>query len=341
MDKPKEKPEPKELVRLDETIKLLFELSKPTLVKTLNALFNEKYKPENVVIDMTSTEYPKNNLDMLRADICIKITEYKPQHYHAEIQTEPHKEMAVRMFEYDVMEALRNYRLEKELNQTFDSDQVLQSTTMNSIKIPDEINIFMPKSVVIQIEDGKSVPEDCYALNLTLANGEVVRYTAPVMRYFEYDENRLIKEKLYNLLPLQIFKLRAELDKMTKNKDEPGRQAALLKAWNITDKIAKKVVELYNKKKFTDIDVDKLLIAVSECFQHLNNRYNVNKKLNAEVDTMVRTLMDKTLLDKIEKLKNTKTEIVKKMLLKNKPIDEIMEFTELGEKEIKDIQETL
>lgn len=47
---------------------------------------------------------------------------------------------------------------------------------------------------------------------------------------------------------------------------------AILKAKDITDKIANIVVNLYGEEKFNDIDVDKMMIAISECFQHLNNR---------------------------------------------------------------------
>jgi len=317
----------------------LFELSKPTLVKTLNALFHENYDPDSVDIKMASTEYHKNNLDTLRADICITITQYKPYHYHIEVQTEP-QNMALRMFEYDIMEALRNYRLEN-------------TTT------PDVIDLFLPKSIVIQIEDGGNVPKDFYSLNLRLANGQLAQYyTVPVMRYFEYDSDRLIKENLFNLLPLQIFQIRAELDKKTKDNSEDGRQAAILKARDISQNVAELIVNLYAEQKFNDVDMDKMMIAVSACFKHLNNRYNVNEKLNKEIDTMVRSLIDANTWEKLrrfEQLEQEKNqakqaeqklmarivEITKKMLKKNLPISEITEITGLTEKEISEIEKAV
>ena len=47
-------------------------------------------------------------------------------------------------------------------------------------------------------------------------------------------------------------------------------------------------------EKISLYDVDKIMIATSELFQHLNKRYEVNEKLNTEVDTMVRTCIDET-----------------------------------------------
>jgi len=105
-----EKQERRESVRLDETVKLLFEVSKETLVKTINSLFHEDFAADSVEIDKTATEYPTNELDIIRADIFIKITQYKPRHFHIEVETEPSRTIAVRTFEYDIMKAIGNWR---------------------------------------------------------------------------------------------------------------------------------------------------------------------------------------------------------------------------------------
>ena len=316
-----------ESVRLDETIKLLFEVSKELLVKTLNSLFNKNFDPESVEIDKTATEYPDNDLDIIRADLFIKITEYKPHHFHIEIETEPSRLIGVRTFEYDVMKAIDNWRLEG--NKT------------------DKPVLFMPKSLVIHIEGGNSVPKDFHSVDIVLADGKIITYTVPVMRYWEYDEKRLIQENLYTLLPLQVFLLCDELDRMTKKGDEEARQAAILKARDLTAKIANEVMQFYKDGKIDFYDVDKIMIALRELFTHLNKRYKVNEKLNAEVNDMVRTFITddmRIIIEQLEQLKKEEkrktVEIAKKMLLKNKPIEEIIEFTGLTEKEIKEIQKT-
>jgi hypothetical protein len=313
------KQERRERIRLDETVKLLFEVSKDLLVKTLNALFHENFDPDSVEVDKTATEYPTNDLDIIRADLFIKITEDKPNHFHIEVETEPNDKIAVRAFEYDIIKAISNWRLES--------------------KPGDKPVLFMPKSLVIHIEGGSVVPQDCHSVELVLADGIKVNYTAPVMRYWEYDESKLIQANLYTLLPLQVFMLRDELDRTTAKGDEAARQAAILKARDLTVKIANEILKLYKDEKISLYDVDKIMIATSELFQHLNKRYEVNEKLNTEVSDMVRTFIDPNLIRQGEK--NKAVEMATKMLSDNEPIEKIIKYTGLTEKEIKKIQKTL
>jgi hypothetical protein len=62
-----------------------------------------------------------------------------------------------------------------------------------------------------------------------------------------------------------------------------------------------------------------------------------------EVDEMVKTLLDKNLIKQTTKEaeKQTKIEMAKKMLLDNEPIEKIVKYTELTEKEIKNIEKQL
>ena len=315
----KNKKKRQERVRLDETVKLLFEVSKELLVKTMNALFDEEFDPERVEVDKTATEYPTKDLDIIRADLFIKITEDRPNHFHIEIETEPNDKIGLRAFEYDVMKAISNWRLESKTE---------------GIPV-----LHMPKTLVIHIEGGGVVPQESHGVDLVFADGAKVRYSARVMRYWEYDEKKLIEAKLYTLLPLRIFMLRDELDRTTAQGDETARQAAILKARDETANIAKEVIDLYREEEISLYDVDKIMIAASELFQHLNKRYNVNEKLNEEVSEMVRTFID----PKVERRgeRRGKKEVATKMLLKNKPIEEIIEFTGLTEKEIEKIRKTL
>ncbi|MCL2485932.1 MAG: hypothetical protein FWF32_07770 [Endomicrobia bacterium] len=270
----------RESVHLDETVKLLFEVSKELLVQTLNSLFNEKYSADSVTIDKTATEYPKNDFSMLRADIFIKITEHKPHHFHVEVETEPSNDIAVRVFEYDVMKAISNWRLEG-----------------NTTGTPE---LFMPKSVVIHIEGGGSIPQKHHSVKLNMADGKSINYTAKIMRYWEYDKDRLIKEKLYTLLPLQVFMLRDELDRMTKKGDKEALQGATLKARNLTREIANEIIKVHRKNKISFYDADRVLLALQELFTHLNNRYSGDEKLNSEVKNMVRTLIDENMRRQLE-----------------------------------------
>ena len=77
----------RESAPIDQILKLLFCVSKQMMVDTLNGLFGEDFSPEDVEIDIskTATEFVSNNLDMIRADLFLKLMKSKkPRHYHVE-----------------------------------------------------------------------------------------------------------------------------------------------------------------------------------------------------------------------------------------------------------------
>jgi len=127
--------------------------------------------------------------------------------------------------------------------------------------------------------------------------------------------------------------------KIKKNNDDQAKQAAILQARDIAEKIAKESAELNKADKLIDDDFKRVLIAISNLFEHLNNRYKVDEKLNERVKTMTELIFDDTAYKRGEHKKAV--EMAKKMLLKNKPIEEIIEFTGLTKKEILSIQKTL
>lgn len=183
-----------------------------------------------------------------------------------------------------------------------------------------------------------------------------------MLRYFDYDKDALIKENLYILLPLQIYRLRAELDRMTAKNDERARQDAIIKAKDLTETIAKDIIKLNKEEKISSYDMNRIMLALQELFAHLNDRYQVNEKLNDEVRNMMRTLIDKNTLEKLDeaekKIKQSKkqveqaeqelqkekvriTEAIREMLLDGEPIEKIIKYTKVSKSEIEDIQKTM
>jgi hypothetical protein len=292
------------------------------ITHTINGLFNENFNPDDIElkISKTATEFPKNNLDMLRADMFVKFEKpAQKRHFHVEYQLSAESNLVMRVFEYGMQKAIAVRREESD----------------NSGRLK------LPRAVVIHFDESESIP-DRYVLEVEFPNGTTNEYTADVLKYWKLDEKQLIEKKLYILLPLQVFLLRAKLESATKANDEQERQKTITDAVKITEKIRDIVTELYEENLFDINDYDKLMLGLAEVFRHINDRYAVNPRLNMEVDEMVKTLMDKNLLKKLENAeKQTKIEMAKKMILKNKPIDEIIEFTELTEKEIKNIEKQL
>ena len=79
--------------KIDEIMKHLFSVSKPTLVKMMNSLFNENFDFENVEIIQTNSEFGNFGLEMIRGDMFLRFRDIagkpdaRPNHFHVEFQT--------------------------------------------------------------------------------------------------------------------------------------------------------------------------------------------------------------------------------------------------------------
>jgi len=320
------KQERKESVKLDEIMRLLFDMSKETLVNMLNGLFGETLDTALVDITKDNAKFVNEQLEIIEGDLFLRVFipgTTKPHLFHIEFQTSEDGTMAIRVLKYDINKAVENQRLTGNNN---------------------EFILYMPQSLVIHIEAHENIPDE-YKAVIIFADGDVKEFKVPVLKYWKLSDEYLIKYNLFPLLPLQIFLLRAELDKLTKNKDIKAKQAAILKAQDIAEKIAKEAVELNKAGRLIGEDYRKVLAAIANLFIHLNNRYNGDDELNERVKSVLVELdfSDNNKIRIIEEKGEHKkaVETAKKMLLKNKPIDEIIEFTGLTEKEIKEIQKTL
>ena len=309
-------------MKLDQIVKLLFKVSNPMIAHAVNGLFNENFDPGDVELNIskTATEFSKNNLDMLRADMFLRFERRtQKRHFHIEYQLSAESDFVMRVFDYGVQKAVEVRREES----------------------GGKGKLTLPKAVVVHFEESGGIP-DQYALEVEFPNGTTNEYTAGVVKYWTLSEQDLIDRKLYILLPLQVFLLRAKLEKATKASDEGERQEAISEAMRTTERVRDAITNLHDESVLDVNDYDKLMIGLSETFRHINERYSVNPRLSEEVEDMVKTFIDKKLLKKAENAeKNAKKEMAKKMLMKNRPMDEIIEFTELTEREIKNIEKQL
>ena len=329
----------RESIKLDQIIKILFSLSKVTLINVINGLFNENYDPADVEVSVikTATEHVKNNLDVIRADLFIQITAQGiSRDYHIEFQLSGDNRMTIRMLEYDFQHALDNLRLDDTA----------------------ELVLRLAKSLVIHFEPSGKIPNK-YKIKVEFANGTSGEYEADVMKYWEYSDKALLDKKIYNLLPLELFLLRADFEKATKTNNMQKRELAISGAKKAIEKIISMITDLHGEQKINSDDYNIIITGLSEIVRYLDSKYNL--KLEGEFE-MIKTIADKTILrraNKAEKalqraeqaeqraeqeLKKEKEriyKIVKKMLLKNSSIEEIMEMTELTEEEIRAIEKTL
>ncbi len=54
-------------------------------------------------------------------------------------------------------------------------------------------------------------------MKMIFPDGQEVKYTIPVLKYWELDDKKLLEKKMYPLLPLQIFKLRSKLEQIKRS----------------------------------------------------------------------------------------------------------------------------
>ena len=285
----------------------------------LNGLFGETFDPMLVEITKDNAKFVNEQLEIIEGDLFLRVTKpfAKPYLFHIEFQTSEDGTMAIRVLRYDLDKAIENQRL------TSDKDEIV---------------LYMPQSLVIHVEAHENIPDEYKAI-IVFADGDTKAFKVPVLKYWKLSENYLIEQNLFPLLPLQIFLLRAELDRLTKNNDDQAKQAAILQARDIAERIAKESAKLNKSKKLINDDFKKILNVISNLFEHLNNRYKVNKNLNSEVKTMTELIFDDTAYERGEHKKAVEMATV--MLLNNEPIEKIVKYTGLSKKEIRETQKTL
>jgi len=164
------------------------------------------------------------------------------------------------------------------------------------------------------------------------------------MKYYDYADKALIEKKLYNLLPLQLFLLRAELEKAAKEKDEQARQSAVIKAKEMIDKIFAAVTELHEEQKIDDNDYDKISSGLAEIIKHLDTRYNLNNALIGGIE-MIKTLADKKILKQATQAKENLAQAeenrsidIAKNLLDILDVETIAERTKLTVEKVKELK---
>ena len=310
--------------QIDEIMKYLFGVSKETLINMLNSLFKQNFNVDNSAIIQTNSEFIDENFDITRGDLFYRvIDESKPYNLHIELQTRPDGYMTIRLLEYDIKKADENQRLDN-----FDNK--------SNIK-----RYVLPKSIVIHVESNQNIP-DCYESEIVdiKADGaeEIIHRIVPVIKYWEMTDKDLIEQKLYPLLPLQIFLLRSNLKKFAKEKNSDSKQKVIQEIKDLTEKIIIQAHNLVRENKINESDDYKIVAALDKLIKYLNKQYNFDENLDQEVDTVIQSVY---ITLKEETKREAKTEVAKKMILKDKPLAEIIEFTGLAEKKIRELAKEL
>jgi predicted GNAT family acetyltransferase len=195
--------------------------------------------------------------------------------------------------------------------------------------------IYFPKQKVIFFEENKNI-RDIIKLRIVLPDDQSFIYSVPVMKYWEYTDKELLENKMYPLLPLQLFKLRKELEHARRKNDIKKINGLSIKAKEIASIIANESKALFEKDEIVGEDFHKMLLAIQNLIEYLNRNYFNDEKIEEEVITMTKTLYDPEVEKKgIEKGEKKKAiEIAKEMLKDNEPIEKIIKYSKLSREEI-------
>ncbi|WP_312811575.1 hypothetical protein [Sedimentibacter sp.] len=315
-----------ERIKLDETLKLLFSVSKPLVINIVNYFFDESFDVnQKYDVEFMATESADLNMEMRRADFMVKIG--RKQKFHFEFQLNREKFMVLRMFDYGYREAVKD---------------------TGAKDIP---TIYFPKQTVLYLEKGRDVPDELklkVVYPITDMGKQEIMYKVFVKKVWEISKEEKMKHGLYSLLPLEIFKLRERIEKI-KTADE--KQFLRLSERIKTDiiEIVRLTDELMSKDEITEEDYTKITEATIYLLNYFSENY-ADLKLSKEVSEMTEYIYTR---GKAEGVREGKAEGVKEgraegkletaieMLKKGLEIELISEVTKLPEEEIKKLLEKI
>ncbi len=275
------KEEEKTYIQMDKIMKRLFSLqNKVPLIDFLNAIYKDdiSYKAKITYGDKEITSINKEKIKFLSfyADMYIRVEDKeKILEYEIEFQTVYDNTMAIRMFRYGFERAAK----------------VLDFKNRR-----DTIEITLPEPYLIVMEEDEKTPDEMI-LKLIIPKGKSVYYKVKVFKYWNYDLEKLYKENMYLLYPLQIFKLRKIMSSINKsNKSmaykEEKMKEAYLKLKEIIRETLKYIDKAYNHDKINIEDYNEMTIIMENINSYFLDMYGKYENIDEEVRVMVKSFYD-------------------------------------------------
>jgi len=173
-------------LKMDEIIKMMFQLSDKLTIRMINYLF-DKNIPLDAEVKYESTEIHRftqegTGIEVIRTDMILSIN---GERFHLEFQTLNDETMVIRLFEYGFMLSINEIK-------------------SKLIHIKEGIKLNFPKQFVIFVEQDDAIPENELTMKVVLWNNEEVEYKVPLMKYWKETVASLVEKDLVPLLPLQL-----------------------------------------------------------------------------------------------------------------------------------------
>lgn len=193
-------------LNMDSIMKRLFTLkNKKPIIDFLNSIYGDDIGYDAMVYYPNVENLNRNinnGLLSFRADLYIEVA-YKDKlyDYAIEFQTKYEKDMGIRIFRYGFDKAVKNFI---GLNKS-------------------NLDITFPEPYLIVLEKEKGL-EDKLTLNINFPKQGNIRYEVKVLKYWEYNLQKLHDENKYLLYPLQLFNYRRFMENLKTSKQSDQKK---------------------------------------------------------------------------------------------------------------------
>jgi hypothetical protein len=272
-----------EILKMDGIMKTMFQLSAKLLIYLVEAVFDHHFDPKETTVDLGNTELSGLAFSAIRGDLFVTLTDKtKSITYQFEFQTDYDGKMSIRLMDYGMRKAIADTRKRFKA-----ADRKSRNKTL----------LFeFPRQTVIFLEHDARIG-DTLPVQIKLPDGQIVGYDVPVMKYWEYTAAELKKQKLYILLPLQVFKVRARMREIKKEKGSAAAKRLLFNAEfkNLIDDTSKTLAvlgDLYNANEIASDDLQMMLEAMTSLSGYIYEHFADYSDTNKEMNKMVKKLFD-------------------------------------------------
>ena len=210
----------------DDVFRTLLNDCPSLIIPIINEIFDEEYTGgEEIELSQNELFFQEpegTEGERITDSSFVIITENKRRkRYHLECQSTPDGSMVIRMFEYDVLVAIRNGELSKE-----------------------GIVVRFPKSAVLYLRHTRTTP-DKLTVRIETPEGNV-SYSVPILKVKRYTIEEIFEKNLLFLIPFYIFSYEKDFRKIENEKE---RLQALKEEYN---KIRKHLDTLSEKGKLNE-----------------------------------------------------------------------------------------
>ena len=247
----------------DDVFRTLLNDCPSLIIPLVNEIFGEEYTGKERV-ELSQNELFFQQLDgtegerITDSSFVIITSKQRKKRYHLECQSTPDGSMVIRMFEYDVLVAIRNGEQSKE-----------------------GMVVRFPKSAVLYLRHTRTIP-DKLTIRIETPEGNI-SYSVPILKVKLYSIEEVFEKKLLFLIPFYIFsyekdfkkiaddekylqalkreyaKIRQKLDSLCENGkiNEYTKQTIIEMTENVVNSLARNYEEI--QKGVTDVMGGKIL----------------------------------------------------------------------------------